>query len=130
MFGAGKTMCIALLASWFALRGHYVYYVSRQNTTIKAMADFVHQLLPRGPDDTKPIVLRLSSGSQARSGAGTQLDARDRDDNHTVFNAMQSSSWLLLGYTLPSFGIAIDRSKRRLIMQSSSFTTRHSKRRQ
>ena len=87
VFGAGKIMCIALLASWFALRGHYVYYVSRENTTIKAMADFVHQLLPRGPDDKKPIALRLSSGSQARSGAGTQLDARDRDDNHTVFNA-------------------------------------------
>ena len=51
------------------------------------MADFVHQLLPRGPDDKKPIALRLSSDSQARSGAGTQLDARDRDDNHTVFNA-------------------------------------------
>ena len=27
VFGAGKTMCIALLASWFPLRGHYVYYV-------------------------------------------------------------------------------------------------------
>ena len=87
VFGAGKTMCIALLASWFALRGHCVYYVSRENTTIKAMAEFVHQLLPRGPDDKKPIALRLSAGSQARSGPGTSLDARDRDDNHTVFNA-------------------------------------------
>ena len=76
VYGAGKTMCIALLAS-----------VSRENTTIKAMADFVHQLLPRGPDDAKPSALRLWSGSQARSSTGTQLDARDRDDNHTIFNA-------------------------------------------
>ena len=47
----------------------------------------------------------------------------------TTLSLMQSSSWPLLGYTLPSFGIVIGRSKRRLIMQSSSFTTRHSKRR-
>ena len=86
VFGAGKTMCIALLASC-ALRGHYVYYVSRENTTIKAMADFVHQLLPRGLNDRKPIALRLSAGSQVRSGPSTPLDARDRDDNEVVFNA-------------------------------------------
>ena len=80
-------MCIALLASWFALRGHYVYYVSRENTTIKAMAEFVHQLLPRRPNDKQPIALRLSAGSQARRRPSTPLDARDRDDNDIVFNA-------------------------------------------
>ena len=66
VFSAGKTMCIALLASWFALRGHYVNYVSRENTTIKAMAEFFFsQLLPKGPNDKQPITLRLSAGSQA-----------------------------------------------------------------
>ena len=38
VYGAGKTQCIALLAAFFALRGHQVYYASRENTTIVAMA--------------------------------------------------------------------------------------------
>ena len=45
----GKTQCIALLAAFFALHGHQVYYVSRQNTTIVAMAIFVQELLPQDP---------------------------------------------------------------------------------
>ena len=86
-YGAGKTMCIALLASWFALRGHCVYYASRENTTIKTMAEFVHHLLPRGLEDAKLIALRLFAGSQARSSTDTRLDAFDRGDNHTGYNA-------------------------------------------
>ena len=31
VYGAGKTQCIALLAAFFALRGHQVYYASREN---------------------------------------------------------------------------------------------------
>ena len=42
VYGAGKTQCVALLAAFFALRGHQVYYAARANTTIT----FVHQLLP------------------------------------------------------------------------------------
>ena len=37
VYGAGKTQCIALLAAYFALRRHYVYYAPRENTTITAM---------------------------------------------------------------------------------------------
>ena len=33
VYGAGKTQCIALLAAYFALRGHHVYYASRENTS-------------------------------------------------------------------------------------------------
>ena len=32
VYGAGKTQCIAILAAYFALRGHHVYYASRENT--------------------------------------------------------------------------------------------------
>ena len=53
VYGAGKTPCIALLAAYFALRGHHVYYAARQNTTITAMASFVHRLLPT-PMTTTP----------------------------------------------------------------------------
>ena len=35
--------------TFFALRGHQVYYASRENTTIVAMATFVQELLPSGP---------------------------------------------------------------------------------
>ena len=37
VYGGGKTQCIALLAAYFALRGHHVYYASRENTTITAI---------------------------------------------------------------------------------------------
>ena len=33
VYGAGKTQCIALVAAYFALRGHHVYYASRENTS-------------------------------------------------------------------------------------------------
>ena len=59
VYGAGKTQCIALLAAFFALRGHHVYYASRENTTIVAMATFVQELLPRAPDDAWPTAIRL-----------------------------------------------------------------------
>ena len=54
VYGAGKTQCIALLAAFFALRGHQVYYASRENTTIVAMATFVQELLPRDPEEAWP----------------------------------------------------------------------------
>ena len=64
--GAGKTQCIALLAAFFALRGHQVYDAARENTTIVAMATFVQQLLPRAPDNEWPDAIRLLSRPQAR----------------------------------------------------------------
>ena len=42
VYGAGKTQYVALLAAYFALRGHQAFYASRENTTITAMAAFVH----------------------------------------------------------------------------------------
>ena len=47
VYGAGKMQC----AAYFALRGHYVYYASRENTTITAMATFVNRILPRAEDE-------------------------------------------------------------------------------
>ena len=61
VYGAGKTQCIALLAAFFALRGHQVYYASRENTTIVAMATFVQELLPRAPEEAWPTAIRLLS---------------------------------------------------------------------
>ena len=87
VYGAGKTQCIALLAAFFALRGHEVYYAARENTTIVAMATFVHQLLPRAPDDEWPDAIRLFSQPQARTSEGTPLDARDTDKNQHVWHA-------------------------------------------
>ena len=87
VYGAGKTQCIALLAAFFALRGHQVYYAARENTTIVAMATFVHQLLPREPDDEWPDAIRLVSQPQARTSEGTPLDARDTDKNQQVWHA-------------------------------------------
>ena len=87
VYGAGKTQCIALLAAYFALRGHHVYYASRENTTITAMAAFVHRLLPRSAEDTTLVAIRLLSGPQSRTSASTPLDAPDSDRNHTIWNA-------------------------------------------
>ena len=89
VYGAGKTQCIALLAAYFALRGHHVYYASRENTTITAMAAFVHRLLLRADDDddANPVAIRLLSGPQSRTSASTPLDARDSDRNHSIWNA-------------------------------------------
>ena len=86
VYGAGKTQCIALLAAFFALRGHHVYYASRENTTILAMAAFVEQILPRAPDDEWPVAMRLLSQPQSRT-EGTSLDARDADKNPHIWNA-------------------------------------------
>ena len=77
VYGAGKT----------AKRGHHVYYASRENTTITAIAAFVHRLLPRADDDANPVASRLLSGPQSRTSASTPLDARDSDRNHTIWNA-------------------------------------------
>ena len=87
VYGAGKTQCIALLAAFFALRGHQVYYASRENTTIVAMATFVQELLPRAPDDAWPMAIRLLSHTQARTSESTDLDARDTDKNQQIWNA-------------------------------------------
>ena len=84
VYGAGKTQCIALLAAYFALRGHHVYYASRGNTTITAMAAFVNRILPRAEDEANPVAIRLLSGPQSRTSASTPLDARDSDRNHTI----------------------------------------------
>ena len=77
VYGAGKTQCIALLAAFFALRGHQVYYASRENTTIVAMATFVQKLLSRAPDNAWPIAIQLLSHTQARTSESTDLNARD-----------------------------------------------------
>ena len=87
VYGAGKTQCIALLAAFFALRGHQVYYAARENTTIVAMATFVQQLLPRAPDNEWFVAIRLISQPQARTSEGTPLDARDTDRNPNVWHA-------------------------------------------
>ena len=87
VYGAGKTQCIALLAAFFALRGHCVYYLSGENTTITAMATFVQRLLPRAPDDEAPVAIRLVSAPQARTSVTTPIDARDTDHNSTIWNA-------------------------------------------
>ena len=87
VYGAGKTQCIALLAAYFALGGHHVYYASRENTTITAMATFVNRILPRAEDEANPVAIRLLSGPQSRSSASTPLDARDSDRNRTIWNA-------------------------------------------
>ena len=71
----------------FALRGHHVYYASRENTTITAMAAFVNRILLRAEDEANPVAIRLLSGPQSRSSASTPLDARDSDRNHTIWNA-------------------------------------------
>ena len=80
VYGAG-------LAAFFALRGHQVYYASRENTTIVAMATFVQELLPRAPDDAWPTAIRLLSHTQARTSESTNLDARDTDKNQQVWHA-------------------------------------------
>ena len=87
VYGAGKTQCIALLAAFFALRGHQVYYASRENTTIVAMATFVQELLPRAPEEAWPTAIRLLSHTQARTSESTDLDARDTDKNQQIWNA-------------------------------------------
>ena len=87
VYGAGKTKCIALLAAFFALRGHHVYYASRENTTITAMAEFVQKPLPRGPDDECPGAIRLLSSPQARNPVHTPIDAQDTDRNSTIWQA-------------------------------------------
>ena len=87
VYGAGKTQCVALLAAFFALRGHQVYYAARENTTIVAMATFVQQLLPRAPDNEWPDAIRLLSQPQSRTSEGTPLDARDTDRNPNVWHA-------------------------------------------
>ena len=87
VYGAGKTQCIALLAAFFALRGHHVYYASRENTTIVAMATFVQELLPRAPEEAWPIAIHLLSQPQARTSESTDLDARDTDKNQQIWNA-------------------------------------------
>ena len=87
VYGAGKTQCIALLAAFFALRGHHVYYAPRENTTIVAMATFVQELLPRAPDDAWPTAIRLLSHTQARTSESTNLDARDTDKNQQIWHA-------------------------------------------
>ena len=87
VYGAGKTQCIALLAAFFALRGHDVYYASRENTTIVAMATFVQELLPRAFEEAWPIAIRLLSQPQARTSESTDLDARDTDKNQEIWNA-------------------------------------------
>ena len=87
VYGAGKTQCIVLLAAFFALRGHQVYYASRENTTIVAMATFVQELLPRAPDDAWPTAIRLLSHTQARTSESTDLDARDTDKNQQIWHA-------------------------------------------
>ena len=66
-------------AAYFALRGHHVYYASRENTTITAMATF--------EDEAYPVAIRLLSGPQSRTSASTPLDARDSDHNHTIWHA-------------------------------------------
>ena len=87
VYRAGKTQCIALLAAFFALRGHQVYYASRENTTIVAMATFVQELLPRAPDKAWPTAIRLLSYTQARTSESTNLDARDTDKNQQIWHA-------------------------------------------
>ena len=82
VYGAGKTQCIALLAAFFALRGHQVYYAS-----LVAMATFVQELLPRAPDDAWPKPIQLLSHTQARTSESTDLDARDTDKNQQIWNA-------------------------------------------
>ena len=87
VYGAGKTQCIALLAAFFALRGHQVYYACRENTTIVAMATFVQELLPRAPEEAWPTAIRLLSHTQARTSESTNLDARDTDKNQQIWHA-------------------------------------------
>ena len=86
VYGAGKTQCIALLAAFFGLRGHQVYYAARENATIVAMATFVHQLLPRAHDDEWPDAIRLVSQPQARTSEGTPFGARNTDKNQHVWH--------------------------------------------
>ena len=74
-------------AAYFALRGHHVYYASRENTTITDMATFVNRILPRAEDEAYLVAIRLLTGSQLRTSASTPLDARDSDRNHTIWHA-------------------------------------------
>ena len=85
VYGAGKTQCIALLAAFFALCGHQVYYASRENTAIVAMATFVQELLPRTPDEA--CAIRLLSHTLVRTSESTNLDARDTDKNQQIWHA-------------------------------------------
>ena len=79
--------CIALLAAFFARRGHQVHCASRENTTIVAMATFVQELLPRAPDEAWPTSIRLLSHTQARTSESTNLHGRDTDKNHQIWHA-------------------------------------------
>ena len=80
VYGADKTQCVAILAAYFALRGHHVYYTSRENTTITAMAAFVNRLLPRAADDKTPCGHSAPVGPEART-------TRDSDRNRTIWSA-------------------------------------------
>ena len=125
VYGAGKTQCIAL-AAYFALRGHYVYYASCENTTITAMAAFMHRLLPRAAEDATPVAIKLLSGPQSSTSASTPLDARDSNRNHTIWNARLVLA--TTGLHLAHFDTSTGPWLRRLTTPSSSFTTKPSKR--
>ena len=41
-------------------RKHHVYYASRENTTITAMAAFVNRILPRAEDEANPVAASVA----------------------------------------------------------------------
>ena len=122
VYGAGKTQCIALLAAFFALRGHHVYYASRENTTIVAMATFVHQLVPQAPDDEWPVAIRLPIPARAHLLMPVTLTATPRFGMHSLSWPPRVSTW-------PSFGISIDPLRKQWIMLNFSFMMKRSRRR-
>ena len=82
VYGAGETQCIALLAAFFALRGHRVYYAAREKTPPlspwpPSFINCCHEHL------TMNGLMRSSlvSQPQARTSEETLLDARNTDKN-------------------------------------------------
>ena len=127
VYGAGKTQCIALLAAFFALRGHQVYYASTENTTIVAMATFVQELLPRAPDEAWPTAIRLAFPTHKLARVKARI-LMPVTPTKTSRSGMLSLSWPPQGSILRSFGNRIARWPKQWTMLTSSSMMKPSKR--
>ena len=59
VFGAGKTVCLALVPAYLALHEVKVLYMARENTTVRSIASLLAPIFPRG--DGLPAALRCVS---------------------------------------------------------------------
>ena len=72
VFGACKTHCIALISLWFAARGRHIFYASRENTTVRTMANAVHALV-KDFLFHPPLAVRMAAAGESQSDNTTLL---------------------------------------------------------